>query len=274
MHEGEGSTSDTRVHLRHRADLPSGVSVAFTASATGNLGLHVLGTSDPQEHRRRIERGIGLDPGSLLFLEQVHGTDVVLADEAPLIPMNSSAEEERALAPVADAALTKHGRPLAIMTADCLPVIVTSSNPLIYAVAHAGRQGLLHGVLPNAIESLRAAGGTDLQAWIGPSICGRCYEVPPDMAHDAEAKLPGIAVKTRWGSPGLDLPAAAEKQLRSLGVEVHRKVINECTFEQDDLFSHRRAPGQGRIAGLVWRRGHQSASSRTESMTDEGDVLT
>ncbi|WP_235503663.1 polyphenol oxidase family protein [Curtobacterium sp. S6] len=262
---GRAAPEAGATNFRHMIEMPTGVCLAFTDVATGNLGLHVPGASDPQDNRRALEASMGVEPGTLLFLEQVHGTRVVQAEDTPLLSPGLSADEERSLAPTADAAVTTTGRPLAIMTADCLPVVITTSDSRTYGVAHAGRQGLLTGVLPNVVAELRAKGAQDLEAWIGPAICGSCYEVPQDMADGAEAEHPGIAVTTRWGSPGLDLPGAADRQLKQSGVLVHRDVVNECTFENDELFSHRRAPGQGRIAGLVWARPRSNEASRAEA---------
>ncbi|WP_129360951.1 MULTISPECIES: polyphenol oxidase family protein [Micrococcaceae] len=241
--------------LRHRVRLAHGVCVGFTGVEAGNLGLHVQGSSDPQDNRRGLERAMAVRSGSLLFLEQVHGTHVARADDAPVIPPGLTPHQERELAPVADAAVTATGRPLAIMTADCLPIVLTTEHDSTFGVAHAGRKGLLAGVLPNVVEALHELGMRQIHAWVGPAICGRCYEVPRQMLEASAPGHPGIAATTRWNTPGLDLPAAAQAQLEGLGVEVHREVLNECTYEDEGLYSHRRAPGRGRIAGLVWTPG-------------------
>src|SRR3954462_4433897 len=95
-----------------------------------------------------------------------------------------------------------------------------------------------------------AAGGTGLQAWIGPSICGRCYEVPAAMQAEACSRLPALAAETSWGTPALDLAAGAAAELGQLDVRVHR--APGCTREDAGLFSYRRDPGCGRFAGLIW----------------------
>ena len=240
--------------LYARADLPSGVSLAFTAEPAGNLGLHV--GRDPagvQANRRRIERLLGIPEGATLFLEQVHGTAVARAEERESLRPRDAADE-RAAAPVADAAVTSTGRPLAVLTADCLPIVLTSEDPALYGVAHAGRRGLLDGVVEEAVRALRALGAAELTAWIGPAICGACYEVPEEMVEDAARRMPGIAGRTSWGTPSLDLRTAAEDRLRALGVPAETGTRG-CTAEETDLYSHRREPGAGRIAGIVWRRG-------------------
>ncbi|MBX4303668.1 laccase domain-containing protein, partial [Mycobacterium tuberculosis] len=83
----------------------------------------------------------------------------------------------------------------------------------VLAVAHAGRKGLLDGVLQATVEAARAHGAEQLTAWIGPAVCGRCYEVPGEMARSAERILPGITTTTARGTPGLDLPGAARSLL-------------------------------------------------------------
>ena len=99
-------------------------------------------------------------------------------------------------------------------------------------------------------ERLRAAGARQIEAWIGPAICGACYEVPDAMAAAASAQRPGIGSRTRRGTTALDLPHAAATELRNLGVAVTESGI--CTLENEDYFSYRRDPGTGRLAGLVW----------------------
>ena len=95
------------------------------------------------------------------------------------------------------------------------------------------------------------AGARRITAWIGPHICGDCYEVPAQMAADAAERIPECAAVTSWGSPAIDLGAGAEAQLEHLGVEVHR--ADPCTLTSTSLFSHRGdGPGAGRQIGLVW----------------------
>jgi copper oxidase (laccase) domain-containing protein len=97
---------------------------------------------------------------------------------------------------------------------------------------------------------MRAAGATTIRAWIGPSICGSCYEVPGDLRAEVAAVVPATGSTTSWGTPALDLPAGVRSQLASLGVSV--EYSGACTLEQDGLFSYRRDKQTGRFAGLVW----------------------
>lgn len=231
-------------------DVGQDLRVAFTDRRAGNLALHTGDDADAVRARRAaLERSMGVPEGSLLFLDQVHGTDVADADRpgGPAVP-------------TADAAVTATGAPLAVMVADCVPVVLVGRAPggPVTAVAHAGRRGLLDGVLERAVEELRARGARTATAWIGPSVCGSCYEVPARMREEAAARIPAIAATTSWGTPALDLRAGARDRLASLGVDVVHPPGGPgpcCTLENVQLSSHRRDPGSGRIVGLVWRSG-------------------
>ncbi|MDO4254835.1 MAG: polyphenol oxidase family protein [Kocuria sp.] len=223
--------------------------IVFTNRAAGNLALHVHDDEQAVLRRRiAVEKDVGVAPGSTLYLNQVHGATVVDADAvAPDV------------VPTADASVSVTGRALAVMVADCVPVVMVgtdSSDPSrhITAVAHAGRQGLMGGVLDATVEVMRARGAGVIQAVIGPSVCGNCYEVPADMARECEDARPGVRSTTSWGTPGLDLPGAAAQCLTDMGVQVQRPQVAgspACTMENTDLSSHRRAPHSGRIIGMV-----------------------
>jgi polyphenol oxidase len=227
-----------------RDQVDEGLWVAFTDSDAGNLALHVGDDPETVELRRRaLEAALGIWDGGLRFMNQVHSADV--GTVRPSEPTEGPAELDALVAPGGDV-------PLGVMVADCLPVVFTADTAHGHAtgVAHAGRRGLLDGVLINTVRQLEAAGGSRVRAWIGPAICGRCYEVPAAMRDDATAVLPQLRSETSWGTPALDLPAGASAQLASLGVAVQR--IEGCTLEQPELFSYRRDQTTGRFAGLVW----------------------
>ncbi|MDP9889760.1 polyphenol oxidase family protein [Pseudarthrobacter enclensis] len=223
-----------------RADILPGVSAAFTDEGAGNLALHV--GDDPaavQERRIRLEQSIGLEPQALRFMNQVHGTTVALMDAQSPVP-------------VADAMVSR-GLPLAVMVADCIPVLLageSGSGPVLAAV-HAGRPGVANGVLPAAVDSMKALGASRIRAWMGPSICGSCYEVPAALRDEVSALVPATRSTTSWGTPALDLPAGARSQLEAAGVDV--EYSGACTLETETLYSYRRDRNTGRFAGLVWR---------------------
>jgi copper oxidase (laccase) domain-containing protein len=97
---------------------------------------------------------------------------------------------------------------------------------------------------------MRSLGAADIRAWLGPSICGRCYEVPPALRDEVAAAVPATWSTTSWGTPALDLPAGARSQLENAGVGV--EYAGPCTLETASLYSYRRDSGTGRFAGLVW----------------------
>jgi YfiH family protein len=215
------------------------VSVAFTDAAAGNLALHV--GDDPVEvglRRADLERTIGAAPQGLRFMNQVHGTTVAVMDQGTA-------------APEADAMVSR-GFPLAVMVADCIPVLLAgdSAEGPVLAAVHAGRPGLAGGVIPAAVGTMKSLGASGIRAWLGPSICGNCYEVPAAMQAEVAAAVPAARSTTTRGTPGLDLPAGARSQLERLDISV--EYCGPCTLETESLFSYRRNNNTGRFAGVVW----------------------
>ncbi len=222
-----------------RAEIRPGVSVGFTDAAAGNLALHV--GDDPAEVGRRrgdLERTIGLAGQDLRFMNQVHGSTV-----AVMVPGTA--------APEADAMVSR-GLPLAVMVADCIPVLLAgeSAEGPVLAAVHAGRPGVANGVIPAAVGSMESLGAFGIRAWLGPSICGNCYEVPAGLQAEVAAVVPAALSTTSWGTPGLNLPAGARSQLERLGIPV--QYSGPCTRETPSLFSYRRNRNTGRFAGVVW----------------------
>ncbi|QOD04849.1 polyphenol oxidase family protein [Pseudarthrobacter sp. BIM B-2242] len=222
-----------------RAEVSPGVSVAFTDTRAGNLALHVGDNAgDVLRRRRELEHAAGLATGSLRFMEQVHGTAVeVMESGTP--------------APTADAMVSR-GLPLAVMVADCIPVVLVGEGPEgpVLAAVHAGRPGIANGILPAAVRRMQAEGATAIRAWLGPSICGSCYEVPAELRAQVARQVPSTSATTSWGTPALDLPAGARTQLERAGVVI--EYAGPCTLENDSLYSYRRSSTTGRFAGLVW----------------------
>jgi YfiH family protein len=222
-----------------RSEVLPGVSVAFTDTTAGNLALHV-GDNGPSVLQRRDElnAAAGIAPRSFRYMNQVHGNHVAL--------MGSAAET-----PTADAMVSR-SEPLAVMVADCIPLVLVAesdSGPLL-GVVHAGRPGLASGIIPAAVEQLRVAGAKNIRAWLGPSICGACYEVPADLRDEVSAVVPSAWATTTWGTPALDLPAGAASQLEAEGAVIEYR--GPCTLETESLYSYRRDQRSGRFVGLVW----------------------
>ncbi|MDO5751680.1 laccase domain-containing protein [Arthrobacter sp.] len=234
-----------------------GVVIGFTDTTAGNLAFHV--GDEPglvAERRAAVEhalaQGVGTPPAgamTLAYMEQVHGADVAVLDA-----------RVRAPTPTADAMVltlelgTESG--LAVMVADCVPVVLLGEAPsgkIVLAVAHAGRPGVEKGVITAVADQMRRSGAQSIEAWLGPSVCGRCYEVPYAMREAVAAQVPESWSTTSAGTPGLDLPAAVLALLAASGVKAHPSGI--CTLEDERYFSHRRSQrdgvDEGRFIGFI-----------------------
>ncbi|MFF5987507.1 peptidoglycan editing factor PgeF [Prauserella flavalba] len=207
-----------------------------------NLGDHV--GDDPAAvaaNRERLATELGLD--RIAWMEQVHGRTATIVDGT-----------EREPAEATDALVTaRAGVALVVLVADCVPVLLGDAEAGVVAAVHAGRVGARVGVVPAALEAMRSLGAEPhrIEALLGPSVCGECYEVPPEMAADVEAHLPGSRCRSRKGTAALDLRAGLWRQLADAGVG-KIGVDPRCTFEDDTLFSHRRQAPTGRLAGITW----------------------
>lgn len=141
---------------------------------------------------------------------------------------------------------------LAVMTADCLPVIFADTTGRAIAAVHAGRVGLENAILVRTVERYKDSGilPENISVYIGPAICGRCYEVPEEMVQRSETLLPGVRSQTSWGTPSLDLAHAAQRQLLELGV-AKVELSGICTYEDPHFHSYRRDSRSGRHATIV-----------------------
>jgi YfiH family protein len=212
--------------------------------ASFNLARHV-GDDDElvAANRAALAQVLGLSGERLSFVSQVHGTEVrTIRDEAELRE-----------APVeADAQMTSlPGIGLAIMVADCTPVMLADAEAGIIAAVHAGRPGMAAGVVSATVAQMREAGAEDIHAVIGPSVCPRCYEVPAELRSEVAAIEPTAASVSVTGTPALDVAGAVAEQLRRAGVTIDH-FSRTCTKESEDLFSYRRQQSTGRFAGIIW----------------------
>lgn len=169
-------------------------------------------------------------------MNQVHGDEVVeiktLGDD-----------------PTCDALITTlPGIALAVMVADCIPLLLSSST--VVGAVHVGRRGLMNSVAIKALDAMRKLGAGQIHAQLGASICGRCYEVPQDLADEVTAKHPAATSLTNNLTPALDLPRALIADLVAHGVTY--EATSRCTREDDEYFSYRRHNITGRNAGVVW----------------------
>lgn len=211
--------------------------------ASFNLAAHV--GDDPAavaENRLRLAR---LLPAMPLWLEQVHGARIFDADHEPW----------GRRPPRADAALTSRPNlPLAVLTADCLPVAFAACDGTRVAVAHAGWRGLAGGVLEAVAARFPAQG---FVAWIGPGIGQAHYEVGEEVRRAFLDQAPSLARFFVSGHDGAhwlaDLAGIARAKLLAAGAAAVR-LSALCTFRDEAFYSYRRAQGRtGRFALCLWR---------------------
>ncbi|MDP3892625.1 polyphenol oxidase family protein [Nocardioides sp.] len=228
------------------------VEVAFTdrhGPSGTTLNLALPGTvpaaapgASPQEGLAAVAAVFG--PGNTVVgMRQVHGPAVAVID---------AGYEGTPLE--ADALVTARSDvSLLVRVADCVPVLLADVDRGLVGAVHAGRLGLVAGVVPNAVGALRSLGAAEVHAWLGPHVCGACYEVPAPMREDIAAAIPETFAETSWGTPALDLAGGVRAQLAAAGVEQgHVQVVGGCTLEDDALWSHRRDGDRaGRLGALV-----------------------
>ena len=211
---------------------------------TFNLGDHV--GDDPAAvaaNRARLAAAIGLDQDRVVWMNQVHGDHVVTVDG----PCDRAIDQTDALV------TTTPRLALAVVTADCVPVLLSDARAGVVGAVHAGRVGAQKGVVARAVEAMLAAGAhaEDISALLGPAVSGPNYEVPGAMAAEVDAALPGSLTTTAAGTPALDLRAGIARQLAELGIGAI-DADPRCTVADATLFSHRRDNPTGRLASLVW----------------------
>ena len=209
-----------------------------------NLGDHVGDKpAAVAANRARLATTIGLGPDRVVWMNQVHGDHVEVVDG----PRETAFDNT-------DGLVTRTPRlALAVVTADCVPVLLADATAGVVAAVHAGRVGAQNGVVARTVEAMVGLGARepDISVLLGPAVSGRNYEVPADMADEVEAALPGSRTTTSAGTPGLDLRAGIACQLAALGVRAV-DVDPRCTVDDTNLFSHRRGAPTGRLASVVW----------------------
>ena len=183
----------------------------------------------------------------MVRMRQVHGADVQVVDRPWL-------EVRHAEPPEVDGLVSAlPGVALVVRAADCVPVLLADVERRVIGAAHAGRGGLVTGVVPEAVARMRDLGADKIVAWVGPHICGRCYEVPEAMRTEVSSTVPEAYAETSWGTPAVDVGGGVLAQLRAAHVEPVE--AGGCTLESDDLFSYRRDGAEaGRLGGAVWVR--------------------
>jgi len=212
--------------------------------ASFNVALHV--DDLPQrvlQNRRNLYQMLRL-PAEPVWLRQVHGNRVIIVDKA-----NKPATPE-----MADACICRHPRVVcAVLTADCLPILLCNRQGTQIAAIHAGWRGLLAGIIENTVRPMQ---DTDLMAWLGPAIGPERFEVGADVQHAFVEKSPLFdlaflpRLKNKWL---LDIYQIARIILNSLQV---KQIYGGdfCTFSDAQRFYSYRRDGQtGRMVSLIWR---------------------
>lgn len=228
------------------------VELAFTGRSAGrgsgpyaglNLGGHVGDDpADVEANREALAREVDLPREKLVFMNQVHGCEVVEVDG----PWPGEA-------PAADGVVTRSpGLALAVLVADCVPVLLHDADNGVVGAVHAGRPGMVDGIVGRAVGAMRDLGARRIGAVVGPSVCGRCYEVPEEMSRVAARTAPSSAARSWTGTAAIDVAAGVVEQLAEAGAVV--QWVPGCTRESGDLYSYRRDGRTGRFAGVVARR--------------------
>ncbi|MBA3232509.1 MAG: laccase domain-containing protein [Propionibacteriales bacterium] len=184
-----------------------------------------------------VAHAFGVD--GFATMRQVHGQHVEVVHSPGPVPTGCDA-----------LVTTTPDVALCVRVGDCVPVVLADVSRGVVGVCHAGRRGLVEGVVPAAAESMRAQGAGIIEAWVGPYVCGGCYELPSAMRDEVARVVPTAYACTTWGTPSVDIGAGVRAQLEFGGCIVHDR--STCTLESDDLYSYRRdGDRSGRFAGLV-----------------------
>lgn len=234
--------------------LPKGVRAAVSTrqapgASTGafarcNLGINSGDDAGAVRHNRQVLQQALALPQPPHWLRQVHGTTVIHADA-----YTPDAE------PQADAAVTRHpGIALAILTADCLPVLLCADDGSEIAAAHAGWRGLAGGVIEAAVAAMQTP-AVHIRAWLGPCIGPASYEVDATVrdAFAGDAAFEEAFHATRPGHWQADLAQLARYRLQQAGVgRIDGGGFDTATDPR--FYSYRRdGAASGRFASLIWR---------------------
>ena len=198
-----------------------------------NLGLHV-GDEPTTVNRNRAT--LTEKYGPIQFMAQIHGNTVV------------SIKIVQEVLPPCDALVTNQpGIALAVQTADCIPLLLRSEG--VVAAVHVGRKGLMNSIALRAVSSMRDLGAREITGLLGPSICGRCYEVSQEVSDEIIAVHPTAKAHTTSGTPSLNLSRALIVELQNIGVDATD--VGVCTQENLEYYSYRRSGVTGRQAGII-----------------------
>lgn len=232
-----------------------------TDRSAGNLADHV-GDDDAvvAANRARLAELIGLPEQDVVYMEQIHSPNVTEVTTELLDELDGTPVE------VTDALVTTvPGVALVVLTADCVPVLLSDEDAGVVAAVHAGRIGARNGIIARTVERMEELGATPsaVHALLGAAAAGEDYEVPESMAEDVEERLPGSRTTTTAGTPGLDIRAGITRQLLGLGVRAI-DADPRSTITAENFFSYRREGATGRQAAVVWMPDRVSSATSTD----------
>jgi YfiH family protein len=221
---------------------PSNTSGAITSPYQDfNLGLHVGDCAKQVENNRTYLQDLLPKSAKIQWLEQVHGNEVAEISEASLQPI------------VADASVTsKKNTCLAIMTADCLPILLVSKSGDEIAAIHGGWRPLAANIITNTLEKMRTP-AEEIYAWLGPCISKSAFEVGSEVKAkfvEEHAQFNSAFSVKNNGQYLADLHKIAKLQLEQLGI-VQISTLPECTYSNEKYYSYRRNSTTGRMATLI-----------------------
>lgn len=257
-------------------DLGEGVRAGFTMRAGGvsdgdhaalNLALHVADDDGRVlTNRRLVERWAG---GPVAYATQVHGRDVAVVE-----PWGGPGPAPASVGRF-DALVSGSGAAVAVMVADCVPVLLADPVAGVVGAVHAGRGGLARGVVQAALAGMVGLGARPerIRAAIGPAICGACYEVPAALRAEVSAVVPAAWAQTSWGTASLDLPAGVTATLADAGV-LRIERLGICTLTDERFYSFRaQRDGRptGRFVGVILDV--RSGSSGVSGVIGDGPLL-
>jgi YfiH family protein len=228
---------------------------AFSTRSEGNsvfgnnLAYHVNDTKeDVDRNQYALALHLGYSFERLIHMNQVHGDKIVVVNDST----------ETAETPICDAVMTQDkNRPLMVMVADCIPVLIYDPIHEAIAAVHAGRAGIFTEIIPKSIKKMQKIYGSkakDLLVVLGPSIHQCCYEVGEEIRDKSVKSGYEYAIRSDKGRYYLDLICIANKQLETCGIEKeHIEESSYCTACNTDIFYSYRAENNscGRFAGVI-----------------------
>lgn len=203
-------------------------------------------------NRSRVAETLGVAGQRVTWMRQVHGRDIAVVTADP-DRIDRSGPGIDGIDGVDGVVTADTGRPLAVLLADCVPMLLADPQAGVIGVAHAGRRGMQAGIADAVVSAMSRLGAQPERtvAVLGPAICAGCYEVPAPMRAAVGTTVPAAWATSRRGTPSLDLRSGLAAQLAAHGVR--SSTVPACTAEDDRYFSYRRDGRTGRFAGFIWR---------------------